>query len=148
MLKLCYDRQSVGQSVLVSGTHLGYVTNFPFSLKLSLDSCGFILKRPLWRENGSVIYCCCWFSPAQFRSISRPYFIVPILETSPTWRARSPYLYPPGTGWPRYAPEHWVLFPSRLTTRRAAVEVFYPALSRWSKVDPVLRFKVFFATVY
>jgi hypothetical protein len=26
---------------------------------------------------------------------SKPYFIVPILETSPTWRARSPYLYPP-----------------------------------------------------
>jgi hypothetical protein len=30
---------------------------------------------------------------------SRPYFIVPILETPPTWRARSPYLYPPETGW-------------------------------------------------
>jgi hypothetical protein len=23
-------------------------------------------------------------------------------ETPPTWRARSPYLYPPGTGWPSY----------------------------------------------
>jgi hypothetical protein len=23
-----------------------------------------------------------------------------IRETPPTWRARSPYLYPPGTGWP------------------------------------------------
>jgi hypothetical protein len=30
-LKLIYDRQSVGQSVLVSGTHLGPVTNFSFS---------------------------------------------------------------------------------------------------------------------
>jgi hypothetical protein len=29
---------------------------------------------------------------------SRPYFIVPILETPPTWKARSSYLYPPGTG--------------------------------------------------
>jgi hypothetical protein len=49
---------------------------------------------------------------------SRPYFIAPILETRPTWRARSPYLYPPGTGWPSYTPGHWVPFPSPLTTRR------------------------------
>jgi hypothetical protein len=27
-----------------------------------------------------------------------------------TWRARSPYLYPPGTGWPGYTPRHWVPF--------------------------------------
>jgi hypothetical protein len=36
-LKLNYDRQSVDQSVLVSGSHLGPVTNFSFSLKFSLD---------------------------------------------------------------------------------------------------------------
>jgi hypothetical protein len=39
---------------------------------------------------------------------SRPYFIVQILETPPTWRARSQYLYPPGAGWPRYTPGYWV----------------------------------------
>jgi hypothetical protein len=32
-LKLIYDRQSVGQSVLVSGAHLGPAANFSFSLK-------------------------------------------------------------------------------------------------------------------
>jgi hypothetical protein len=42
-LKLIYDRQSVGQSALVSGTHLGPATNFSFSLKFSLDSCGFAI---------------------------------------------------------------------------------------------------------
>jgi hypothetical protein len=42
-LQLIYDRQSVGQSVLVSGAHLGPVTNFSFSLKLLLDSCGFVI---------------------------------------------------------------------------------------------------------
>jgi hypothetical protein len=42
-LKLIYDRQSVGQSVLVSGTHLEPATNFSFSLKFSLDSCGFVV---------------------------------------------------------------------------------------------------------
>jgi hypothetical protein len=36
--QLIYDRQSVGQSVLVSGAHLGPVTNFYFSLKFLLDS--------------------------------------------------------------------------------------------------------------
>jgi hypothetical protein len=42
-LKLIYGRKSVGQSVLVSGTHLGPVTNFSLSLKFSLDSCGFVI---------------------------------------------------------------------------------------------------------
>jgi hypothetical protein len=49
---------------------------------------------------------------------SRPYFIVPILETPPTWRARFPYLYPPGIWWPSYTPRHWVPFLSPFTTRR------------------------------
>jgi hypothetical protein len=38
-----YDRQSVGQSVLVSGSNLGPATNFTFSLKFSSDSCGFVI---------------------------------------------------------------------------------------------------------
>jgi hypothetical protein len=29
-------------------------------------------------------------------------------ETPPTWRARSPYLYPPGTGWASYTHRHWI----------------------------------------
>jgi hypothetical protein len=45
----------------------------------------------------------------------------------PTWRVRSPYLYPPGIGWPSYNPRHWVPFSSPPTTRRATVEVFDPA---------------------
>jgi hypothetical protein len=42
-LKLIYDQQSVGQSVLVSGTHLGPAANFSFSLRFSLGSCGFLI---------------------------------------------------------------------------------------------------------
>jgi hypothetical protein len=61
---------------------------------------------------------------------SRPYFIVPIVETPPTWSARSPYLYPPGTGWSSFTPGHWVSFSSPLTTHRTTVEVFYPASTR------------------
>jgi hypothetical protein len=29
-------------------------------------------------------------------------------EAPPTWRARSPYLHPPGTGWHSYTTGHWV----------------------------------------
>jgi hypothetical protein len=74
--------------------------------------------RPLWRENGSVIYCTIASGPCQSNHTwaevpqnSRPYL------TFPTWRARFPYLYPPGTGWPSYTPGHWVPFLSPLTTR-------------------------------
>jgi hypothetical protein len=59
----------VGQSVLVSGTHMGPSTNYSFSSKFSLDSWEFVdVERPLWLEDRSVIYCCCWYSPAQSRS--------------------------------------------------------------------------------
>jgi hypothetical protein len=65
-LKLIYDRQTDGQSVLVSGAHLGPVTNFSFSLKFPSDSCGFvILLCLLRREDGSVIYCTIASGPCQ-----------------------------------------------------------------------------------
>jgi hypothetical protein len=54
---------------------------------------------------------------------SWPYFTVSF-QTLPTWRARSPYLYPPGTGWSSYISGYWVPFMSPLTTHRATVEVF------------------------
>jgi hypothetical protein len=82
-LQLNYDRQSVGQSILVSWC-LGPSTNFSFSLKFPLDSCGFvILYCPLWREDGSVIYCTtasgsCQISHSwvEVPQNSRPYFTV------------------------------------------------------------------------
>jgi hypothetical protein len=51
-------------------------------------------------------------------------------KTPPTWRGRSPYSYPPGTGWPGYTPTHFVPFSSP-KTRRAMVEVFDPT-TIWS----------------
>jgi hypothetical protein len=68
---------------------------------------------PLWWEDRSVVYNCCWPLPAQ--SFSGPssaelmtVFCCLRLKTPPTWRARSPYLYPPGRGRPSYTPRHWV----------------------------------------
>jgi hypothetical protein len=46
-LQLIYDRQSVGQSVLVSGAHLGPGTNFSFSLKFLLDKFNLCGMHPV-----------------------------------------------------------------------------------------------------
>jgi hypothetical protein len=47
-------------------------------------------------------------------------------QTPPTWRARSPYLYPSGTRRQGCTPRHWVPFLSPPMTHRAMVEVFDP----------------------
>jgi hypothetical protein len=52
------------------------------------------------------------------------------IRDSPISKARSPYLYPPRTGWLGYTPRHWVPFSSPPMTRRATAEVFEPA-STW-----------------
>jgi hypothetical protein len=49
--KLYYDRQSVGQSVLVSGTHLGPASNFFFLLSLIIFLRQF---RACWRGTPSL----------------------------------------------------------------------------------------------
>jgi hypothetical protein len=90
---------------------------------------------PLWREDWSVVYNCCWSSPAQsFLGLSPAVLMTTFyclrFETPPTCRARSPYLYPPGTRCPSYTPRHWVPFSSPPTTRRAMVEVFETASTR------------------
>jgi hypothetical protein len=39
---------------------------FSFFLKLSLDTCGFVIVGcPLWQKDGCVIYNCCWASLVQ-----------------------------------------------------------------------------------
>jgi hypothetical protein len=84
--KLCYDRRSVGQSVLVSSTHLELTTRF----LLLLNSCVFVDEELfLWRENGSAVYNCCWSSPGQSFSGQSPAGLVTIFyplrfETPPT----------------------------------------------------------------
>jgi hypothetical protein len=91
--------------------------------------------RTLWREDGSVVYKCCWSSPAQsFLSPGPAGFMTLVyclrFETPPTWRVSLPYLYPSGIGWPSYTTKYWVPFSSPLTTRRARVEVFKVACTR------------------
>jgi hypothetical protein len=66
-----------------------------------------------------------------------------LLLTPPAWRPRSPYLNPPGTGWPRYNRRHWVPFPEPSTTPRATVEVFVPASTRAFEYVASVRFDSF-----
>jgi hypothetical protein len=63
------------------------------------------MYHSLCLEDGSVVYHCCWSSPAQ--SFLDPAglmitFYCLRFETPPTWRAKSLYLYPAGTGCPDY----------------------------------------------
>jgi hypothetical protein len=65
---LCYDRRSVGQSVLVQSTHPGLTTRFLFPYGIRNTSDSYVLDsvgRPLWWEDGSVFYMCRWPLPAQ-----------------------------------------------------------------------------------
>jgi hypothetical protein len=108
---------------------------------------GLLVWGALWRENGSPVYNCCWSSPAQSFLGPNPAGLVTIFyclrfETPPTWKARSSYLYRPGTGWSSYTPRHWVPVLTPPTTRRATVEVFEAASTRevgevvlWSRRD-------------
>jgi hypothetical protein len=62
------------------------------------------------------------------------------IRYSPTWRARSPYFYPPGTGWHSYTPRHWIPFSSLLRLRGLQWRYSTPSPHRsdsWSKLaDP------------
>jgi hypothetical protein len=52
-----------GQSVCLPCRPRNQISSFLYSF---LDSCRFIdVGRPLWREVGSVLFICCWASPAQ-----------------------------------------------------------------------------------
>jgi hypothetical protein len=66
-MKLIYDRQSVGQSVLVSGAHLGPVTNFSFSLKFpsAICVCYFVAPSLTRGRACNLLYNCFWVLPEQ-----------------------------------------------------------------------------------
>jgi hypothetical protein len=80
------------------------------------------MQHPLWWEGESVVYSCYWSSPAQSFSGPSPAGLMTTcyclrFETLSSRRARSPYLYSPGTVWPSYTTRHWVLFSSLLSLR-------------------------------
>jgi hypothetical protein len=79
-----------------------------------------LMWHPLWWEDWSVVYNCCWPSPVQSLSGSTPAELVTkILD--------SPYLEGQALG---YTFRLWVTFSSPPMTRRDTVEVFDPASTR------------------
>jgi hypothetical protein len=60
---------------------------------------------------------------------------------SPTWRAKYPYLHPPGTGWPSYNSGHWVPFTSLLAILEATVEVFWPSPNLEGQIPVCIYFR-------
>jgi hypothetical protein len=65
---------------------------------------------------GRVCNLQCNHSIVRVAQNPKPYFTVSS-ETPRTWRARFPYLYPPGTRWPSYTLGHWLPSMSPFTTR-------------------------------
>jgi hypothetical protein len=67
-LKLIYDRQSVGHSVLVPGTHLRPVTNFFSLLEIffrQLLVCYFVAPSLTRGRVCNLLYNCFWSLPEQ-----------------------------------------------------------------------------------
>jgi hypothetical protein len=65
---------------------------------------------------------------------SWPHFTAIKFETPPTWKARSPYLHPLGTGWAGYTPRHWVPFPSPPTSSNSLEQLVSFIIPRpWRK---------------
>jgi hypothetical protein len=56
------DRRSVGQYIVVSSSHLELMTRLLFLYRQLRVSC---VGRPLWQEDGSVIYCTIASGPCQ-----------------------------------------------------------------------------------
>jgi hypothetical protein len=95
------------------------------------------MQHPVWREDGSVVYNCCWSSSAPlFPGLSHAGLMATVyclrFDSPKTWRARSPYLYSPRTGCPNFTSRHCVPFSSPPTTLKTTVELFHPASTRVS----------------
>jgi hypothetical protein len=93
------------------------------------ESCYLLsMGHPLWRDDRSAVCNATTQWSVSRRTHNRS--LLSHLRLPPTWRARFPYIYPPGTERPSYNPRHWVLFTSPHTTHRATVEVFSPAYTQ------------------
>jgi hypothetical protein len=112
LLGSSFQRRSVSLLSSLAGIFQLRSPSQPTGLQLpnaQSSCCGFVdVGRSLWREDGSVIYSCCW----------------------PRQRSRS-WVRDPWHSWPYFTVSDSRLpFSSPPTTRRATVEVFDPASTR------------------
>jgi hypothetical protein len=124
-LKLIYDRQSVDQSVLVSGAHQGPATNFSFSMKFPSHSCRFVIFVAPSLTRGRVcnlLYNYFWALPEQSLLGRSPAELTAILYCliwdSPNLEGQVPVFVSLMNRVARLYPWALVPFLSPLTTRR------------------------------
>jgi hypothetical protein len=108
--ELLYDWQFTTNQFILATSPLKPTTGI---FIFQLNTCVWSLCNIFTREDGSVVYNYCWSLPAQSFTGPSPAELMTTFyrlrfETPPTWRARSLYLYPPGTGWPGYMPRQGV----------------------------------------
>jgi hypothetical protein len=112
---------SIDQFILVSGPFWGSWPDFNF-LFLTITFFLLHVRRPLWREDGSVI-CSAVTHWLESRKTDK-HTLHSHLRLSRPGRPGTCIYIPKEQGGPVTPPEHWVPFLSPLTTRRAMVEVF------------------------
>jgi hypothetical protein len=111
--KFSYDRRSVVQSVLMSGSHLEHMTRGLFSVSQFRDSC---CGAPSLTRGQvcNLLYNCFWALPEQSLSGPSPAELTAIfyclIGDCPNVEGQVPVLYPPVAGWPSYNPWHCVSF--------------------------------------
>jgi hypothetical protein len=99
-------RPTVSRPVCLGVRHpSGTCDQFFFLLEIFFRLCGFvILQLPPWREDGSVIYCYWWPSPAQSRLGLSPAVLKTVFYCPNPWDSPQPGgpgpRKPPGTGFP------------------------------------------------
>jgi hypothetical protein len=133
---LCYDWRTVGQSFLVSGTHLGHMARFLILSDISgIRLCGAL---PFTITGGS---CQRSHSRIRVQRHSRSYYIL-IFETP---NLEVPIFISPKTRWPSYTPRNYVPFSPPHVTCRATMEnlsqtTYYPYITcapiqQWTSIS-------------
>jgi hypothetical protein len=111
-------RPTVRRPVCPAARHpSGTRDQFLFLLEISfrqLRVCYFVVPSLTKGRVCNLLYNCFWALPGQSLLGRSPSELTAIFYClfwdSPTWRARSPYLYLPGTGWPSDTPGQWASF--------------------------------------
>jgi hypothetical protein len=131
--KLCYDQRSVGQSVLVSSSHLGLTTRF-----LLLSAVAGLL---MWGALSDVRTGLSFTIAAGPRQRSHSWVRVP-RDSWPYFTLSDSRVHQPGGPGPRiYIPQDqgdWVPFSSPLTTRRATPTLCGPCADRTENVSSII----------
>jgi hypothetical protein len=106
--KLCYDRRSIDQSILVSSTQLGLTNIFVCCLTVA----GFFIWLALSDERTDLplqllLVLARAFILGSESCGTRDHILLSQIRDCPNLEGHVPIFISPGTGWPGYNPRHW-----------------------------------------